>query len=388
MSVYTSIFWICFDLCLLIQNYINGTSELALSFVSALSFHKTEPYIFSSLSHLNLSTNPLSSEFKQALFSSLPSLVSLRCLILNMTGLDQTDADAIAAYIGQCKLTNFNASSNNIGYMGLKKILTAMKRCWTLEGVDMYANDIGDMDDDDDVEESSDDNDYEEHYYVYPDLKKSQLEVGVWKRLHFARRVQRILSRNLYLKRTVRDQAFELLRSSRLLLLNRRSASDRSHSELDLLVELVAKEEPHHSNCSIHQHNCECLPTFHRSYSTAPSPVSINDPDTSNSHFPFTRLPIEIQLMVLSELAPILSSSQQIRIFEHAIDKTTLPDLSLHLPSSNGRGGVKTIRTVGGGRPDIIFGPQRSGLMLENRRDKERQRWLDLVKCDAYDPNL
>ena len=375
---------------LLIQNYIYGTSELALSFVSALSFHKTEPYIFSSLSYLNLSTNPLSSEFKQALFSSLPSLVSLRYLSLSMTGLDQTDADAIAAYIGQCRLICFNASSNNIGYRGLKKILTAMKRCYTLEGVEMYANGIGDMDDD--VEESSDDNDEEQP--GYSDLKKGQLEVGVWQRLHFASRLHRILTRNLYLKRTVRNQAFELLRSSRLLLLNRRSANDRPHSELDLLVELVAKEEPHHSSCSIHQHNCECLPTFHRSYSRAPSPVSINDPDTSNSHFPFTRLPIEIQLMILSELAPILSSSQQIRIFEHAIDKTTLPVLFLYLPSSNGRGGVKTIRTVGGGaRPGAdIFGPRSTVTptcsVAENGREKERQRWLELVKCDAYDPNL
>ena len=357
-----------------IQNSIKGTSELALSFVSALSFRKTEPYNFSSLSYLNLSSNFLSSEFKQALFPSLPSLTSLRNLLLNMTGLNQTDADAIAGYISQCRLISFNASSNDIGYRGLKKILKAMKRCWTLEGVDIFANGIGDTSDD---EESGD-----EENTRYPD-QKGQLQGGVWRRLHIANKLKRILSRNLYLKRTVRDQAFELLRSSRLLLLNRRSANDRSHSELDLLVELVAKEEPHHSACSNHQHNCECLPTFRRSYSRAPSPVSINnDSDTSNSHFPFTRLPIEIQLMVLSQLAPILSSSQQIRIFEHAIDKTTLPDLSLHLPSSDGRGG----------RPRAdIFGPkstQGSGVVPENRRDQERQRWLDLVKCDAYDPDL
>lgn len=305
-----------------------------------------------------------------------------------MTGLNQTDADAIAAYIGQCRLISFNASSNNIGYRGLKKILKAMERCWTLEGVDMYANGIGDTSDD--GEESGDDSDDDEENPRYP----SQLEGGVWRRLHFASNLKRILSRNLFLKHTIRDQAFELLRSSRLLLLNQRSANDRSHSELDLLVELVAKEEPHNSICSIHQHNCECLPTFHSSYSRTPSPVSIKDLDTSNSHshFPFTRLPIEIQLMVLSELAPILSSSQQIRIFEYAIDKTTLPDLSLYLPSPYGRGGVKTNRTGCGARPaPDIFGPkstQGSGAVPENRRDQERQRWLDLVTCDAYDPNL
>ena len=255
-----------------------------------------------------------------------------------------------------------------------------MKRCWTLEGVDMYANGIGDTSDHD--EESEDDSDGEEGNPRYP----SQLEGGVWRRLHFASSLKRILSRNSFLKHTIRDQAFELLRSSRLLLLNQRSANDKSHSELDLLVELVAKEEPHHSLCSIHQNNCECLPTFHR------SPSRDLSTSKSHSHFPFTRLPIEIQLMVLSELAPMLSSSQQVRIFEYAIDKTTLPDLSLHLPSSNGRGGVKTVHTVCGGRPGPdIFGPkfnQGSGAVPETRRDQERQRWLELVTCDAYDPNL
>ena len=308
-----------------------------------------------------------------------------------MTGLDQTDADAIAAYIGQCKLTHFNASSNDIGYRGLKKILKAMKRCWTLESVDVYANGVGDMSEDD--EEISDDSDDEEENRMYPELQKVRLEGGVQRHLQLTNRLQRILSRNLYLKRTVRDQAFELLRSSRVLLLNRRSVNDRSHSELDLLVELVAKEEPHHSNCSIHQHNCECLPTFYRSHPSAPSPVSINDPHTSNSHFPFTRLPIEIQLMVLSHLAPILSSSQQVRIFEHAVDKTTLPDLSLHLPSSNGRGGRKMIRTTCGGTGflgpeaeslEYNFGPRSQVI----REKQEKQEWLELVKCDAYDPNL
>ena len=301
-----------------------------------------------------------------------------------MTGLNQTDADAIAAYIGQCRLTNFNASSNDIGYRGLKKILKAMKRCWTLEGVDVYANGIGDTSDD--GEESGDDSNDDEEVQN----PRHPFGGGLRRRLHIANSLKRILSRNLYLKHTVRNQAFELLRTSRLLLLNQRSANDRSHSELDLLVELVAKEEPHHSLCSIHQHNCECLPTFHHSHSSSPSPVYNKGLDTSNSHshFPFTRLPIEIQLMVLSELAPILSSSQQVRIFEYAIDKTTLPDLSLHLPSSNGRGGVGTIRSGCGGRSALdIFGPK-STQVPENRRDQERQRWLDLVTCDAYDPNL
>jgi len=186
--------------------------------------------------------------------------------------------------------------------------------------------------------------------------------------------------------------SFRALKVFKTSLVNRRSANDRSHSEVDLLVELVAKEEPHHSSCSIHQHNCECLPTFHRSHPKAPSPVSINDhPHTSNSHFPFTRLPIEIQLIVLSQLAPILSSSQQVRIFEHAIDKTTLPDLTLRLPSSNGRGGTKMIRATCGGtgfsRPGAsIRSSQESGAMAIVT--PEKQKWLDLVKCDAYDPNL
>jgi hypothetical protein len=42
-----------------------------------------------------------------------------------MTVVNLSDVDAIAAYIGPCRLINFNASSNNIGYRGLKKILKA-----------------------------------------------------------------------------------------------------------------------------------------------------------------------------------------------------------------------------------------------------------------------
>ena len=369
------------------QNNISGTSELALSFVSALSFHTTEPpYIFSSLSYLNLSSNPLSSEFKHALFSSLPSLPSLRKVFLSLTGLNPNDADAIAAYISQCRLTEFNASANKIGYKGLKKIVKAVKRCWTLEKVEIYAN-RGNFD-----EEISG---REVESPQSPDLSDSFS--GIDDKLIGTRiplleaKLKRILSRNLCMKHVVRKQAFELLKCSRLILLNHHLADDPSHSEPDLLVELVAKEVPHHSSCSIHQHNCQCLPTFHHPHSN--SPVPPDDLHASNPHSPFARLPIEIQLMILSLLAPKLSSSQLIRIFEHAIDKATLPDLSLRLPSFDGR------RTSG--RTGPIMKPSDSPTIHENieihfrerhsliyvTNTTEKQRWLDFVGCDAYDPN-
>ncbi|KAF8804135.1 RNI-like protein [Phlegmacium glaucopus] len=344
------------------RNYIEGTSDLALLFVSALAFHKIEPpYIFSSLSYLNLSSNPLSLEFKQALFPSLASLPSLRVLSLTMTGLNQTDTSALAAYIGRCRLTDFNASANNIGYSGLKKILKAMRRCWTLEKVYMYGNDVGD---EGGIEHESSD-EYEGWSSGNPDLSATGISGSRWRLLE--RKLQRILSRNLYLKRTVRDQAFELLRCSRLLLLNQHSDHGQSHSELDLLGELVEKEVPHHPRCI---DNCECLPTFHHSHSKTSSSVPMDPHHASNSHFPFARLPIEIQLIILSQLAPILSSSQQIRIFEHAVDKTTLPDLSLRLPS-NGDGARYSVHAGG------PFAPTAT----------ERERWLEVVGCDAYDPN-
>lgn len=285
------------------------------------------PYISSSLYCLNLSSNPLSSGFKQALFASLPSLPSLHVLALSMTGLNQADTGALAAYIGQCRLTDFNASANNMGYSGLKRILKAMKRCWTLERVDLYANDIENKGDDE--YESSEEERPRNIGLAFMDAETR------WQILEC--QLRRILSRNSYLKRTVRDQAFELLRYSRLLLLNCLPDHGRLNSEPDLLEELVGQEASHHSRCC---HNCECLPTFHNSQFRTPSPVLIDPPRVSTSHFPFTHLPIEIQLTILSHLAPILSSSQHVRIFEHAVDKTTLPDLSLRLPPSSGAGGI------------------------------------------------
>jgi hypothetical protein len=192
------------------------------------------------------------------------------------------------------------------------------------------------------------------------------------------------------MKYIVRHQALELLFYSRLLLLNQRSAHGRSHSEPDLLVELVAKEAPHHSSCSNHKHNCECLPTFRNSHSD-PS-IPIDDPHASNSHFPFTRLPTEIQLMILSQLAPILSSSQQIRIFEYAIDKTTLPDLSLRLPSSNGTSHKTASSGAGPGFFGSTYLAQRSRSFATMNVTfipdmTEKEKWLELAGCDAYDPN-
>jgi len=352
------------------NNHIDGTAELALSFVSAFSFHNIEPpFISSSLSCLNLSSNPLSCEFKQALFSSLASLASLRVLFLNMTGLNKTDAGALAAYISECRLTQFHASGNYMGYSGIKKILKAVERCWTLERVEMYANDIGDRGDSDD------------------DTDDGNREIGS-RRFRLEQKLESILSRNGYLKGAVRDQAFELLRYSRLLLLNRHSYHDRSHSELDLLVELVGQEGPHQSSC-MHNHKCECLPIFYNPHSRAHSPAPIDRLHASDPHFPFTRLPIEIQLNILSLLAPILSSSQQIRIFEHAIDKATLPDLTLRLPPSNGGGR----RVVSGGRGGLTRARDSTRIKCSWLSNfiapitKEKQKWLELVGCDAYDQN-
>jgi hypothetical protein len=177
-------------------------------------------------------------------------------------------------------------------------------------------------------------------------------------------KLKRILSRNLYMKHVVRNQALELLKCSRLILLNHHLVDDPSHTEPDLLVELVAKEAPHHSSCSVHQHNCECLPTFHHPHSNPPVPP--DDPHASNPHFPFARLPIEIQLMILSLLAPKLSSSQLIRIFEHAIDKATLPDLFLRLPSFDGR--------PTSGRTSLIMKPSDNPAIHKNIEMHFRER--------------
>ncbi|TEB34187.1 hypothetical protein FA13DRAFT_1729668 [Coprinellus micaceus] len=179
-------------------------------------------------------------------------------------------------------------------------------------------------------------------------------------------RLARICVRNGYLRHETRSQALELLRYSRVLLL--RSL-------------LRVTDEP--------------LP--------APQPKDASD---SWHGFAFTTLPTELQLSILSLLAPSLSSSQRSRVFGYAADASTLPSPGLPslrpregssacLPDPSnpgaipGLGGTSSIWEVNGLTKDAHCSGGRC-IGVSNaascNRDKERQRWLDAIGCSVYEP--
>ncbi|KAI0783712.1 hypothetical protein C8Q75DRAFT_781601 [Abortiporus biennis] len=123
----------------------------------------------------------------------------------------------------------------------------------------------------------------------------------------------------------------------------------------------------------------------------------------------FSQLPIEVQLHILSCLAPSLSSTQRIKIFHYASSPATLPRLLPTLPSAGcipdpssftfgpgvsspgspfgfGPGSVakfSPVTTSGGCSNGRCMG---AGNSVVCRREAERMRWLGLVGCTAYEP--
>ena len=115
---------------------------------------------------------------------------------------------------------------------------------------------------------------------------------------------------------------------------------------------------------------------------------SASGPLPTPSPFHFRSLPLEIQHQILSFLAPILSPSQQIRIFNHAASPSTLrpvlPKLShsggcIPDPSSLPFGIPRPMRACASGR---CMG---SGGSLVCHRIEERMRWLQEVGCSRFD---
>ncbi|TFY54920.1 hypothetical protein EVJ58_g8575 [Rhodofomes roseus] len=180
----------------------------------------------------------------------------------------------------------------------------------------------------------------------------------------------RALQRNRHLREATEREALSLLKYARAVLLKPRSV--RAPSASRALVP------------------CTRGGLF--------SSISLAEPPLLP--FRFTSLPIELQLYILSFLAPTLSSAQRIRIYTYASSQATLPPL---LPSLSSRGNLPDPTT-------LPFGgvPMGVGMMLRKRRGyasgcdgvvtgskpatpgsgrkaEERARWLTMMRCDAFE---
>ncbi|KAF5389614.1 hypothetical protein D9757_004210 [Collybiopsis confluens] len=266
-----------------IAAYLVGNTTLGELFLQDNLFHADADTVLefagainqSRLRLLSLTTNRFLSDTFASLF--FPALCSrhLQELHLSAVGLTRRSAPFITDYItspGRCRLHTLKCNGNSLAFHGVRAIIRAIERAnFSLTLVEMYSNSIMSGPG---SSEDTDGEDGESHSYgsePWKDMEKL---------------LKQVLRRNSDFKKETGNDALCLLRYSRTVLC-------RSKKPFD--------------------------------YEASSSPVS-------RIGFPFRDLPIEIQLHILSFLAPILSASQRARISTYASSPSTLPSL---LPSLN-----------------------------------------------------
>jgi len=372
---------------------IEGTSKSAEAFVAALP---------RTLTTLVLSNNPLSSPFRQTLLGSLSKLNHLRRLLMPMTGMDTTDSKILSSYIGgkgpRCSLVDINVSGNSLKFEGIGMVIDAIKFCWSLQKVELFGNYVSGVDlpdislyQDDDITISN----------VMADLSISEAEVyrlaqGNGTGISFIdRKLMFLLARNIYLSKEVKKDALNLLKYSRLML----------HNSIIQPGSSSTPQEQVKAQCN----DCECIPV------AVPPSIAQNTQTSKPQISPFSSIPVEIQLDILLYLAPHLSFRQRIRIFEYAVDKSTLPRLQLCLPTFKGdpstaknciidpsslafastkiaTGNSQSETKIGSLLPShahahssCVGGRCLGSHSMVCQRQIEKERWLELVGCELYD---
>lgn len=373
-----------------LQNDIEGTADIAESLISSLQIPSLPVSQASALLALVLSNNPLSPAFKSTLFALLPDLPSLRLLHLSMTNLTSGDALALAAYISdeRCQLAELHANANTMGYSGVRTVVAAVRRCWTMERVDLYSNAAEDPAvDAADREQDADDGglDLDEVISSYDAIGAYAPGSGCsWTGLQ--RKLKHHLTQHTHLKRAAASEALQLLKYARIMLHNARPSP--------ALTREVCTD-------------CECSPA------AAPLPP-LPAAEVSQVRTPivpsFSALPTELQIYILSALAPTLSSAQRLRVVTYATDTRTLPALRLCLPLSRVSGCVADPGALGYAAATARGLGDRAGKKVGSLRHREahacaggsctgrgsvvcqretaRDEWLALVGCDHYDPSL
>ncbi|KAF9530132.1 hypothetical protein CPB83DRAFT_851617 [Crepidotus variabilis] len=316
------------------SNGISGTTDLAQALVSVMQNN--------SIKFLNLSNNPLSSDFREAFLVSLleNKFNSLRVLKLDATGLTVVNVRTLATYLASsaCKLLRLSIASNAIISEGCRVIVNGLGHCRSLERLDWDKN---------------------EPNVSYPSHNHGLPAYSALNGQFLAHKVRVYINRNLALKSQMSAEARELLRASRILLLN------------------------------------------------SPTRVSTS----------FWSLPPELKQVILSQLAPTLSPRQHALVFYYASDKTTLAEvLKRHrlpplLPTSTSQadGGApsrsiklanyvnlgsgkkfgsllcKDTGTKAPGRPLFSTKPvnptELTATPLQVSEDR-RRKWLEIVECE------
>ncbi|KAJ7836368.1 hypothetical protein B0H14DRAFT_2794374 [Mycena olivaceomarginata] len=328
-----------------IQNLFTSDPEVFALFTATLNTSHVEL--------LSLTTNRNLSDSFVEIFLPILDSPDLREVHLSAIGLTPHAAPHLIAYLSspRCRLHTLKCNGNTLGFRAVKSIIRAIERHnFSLLTVEFHANHlVGPVSSDNTSEEDDDEE------------TGGPASLDAWKATEA--QLRRVLLRNSHLKRETEKDALQLLRYARPLLL-----SSAGHAT--------------NTRCS----NCSC--------SEAPSAI-VSDPTSEHTQFRFRSLPTELQLYIMSFLAPTLSPAQRIRIYTYASSPATLPRAGLCLPGFPGR--VSSSACVldpasmpfgmpsGGGCVGGKCAGSRNSVMCH--KEQQRVEWLSAVDCSAYDPH-
>ncbi|KAJ7451060.1 hypothetical protein FB451DRAFT_1566309 [Mycena latifolia] len=329
------------------NNKFTGDPETFASFATALNTSRLEL--------LSLTSNrSLSDPFVEVFLPFLDS-PHLREVHLSAVGLTPLAAPHLIGYISspRCRLHTLKCSGNSLGFRAVKSIIRAIERHnFSLLRVELYANHaVGSVSSDNTSEDDDDDE------------SGGPASIDAWKASEA--QIRRVLLRNAHLKRETEKEALQLLRYARPLLLTSSGHAPSTH-------------------CT----DCSCVELLSPGASSSVA-------ESINSHgFAFRSLATELQLYIMSFLAPTLSPAQRIRIYTYASSPATLPRAGLFLPGFPGRtsssmcvpdpASMPFSMSSGGCAGGKCAGATNSVLCHKEQR---RGEWLAAVGCAVYDPH-
>ncbi|KAL6300957.1 hypothetical protein BKA93DRAFT_799841 [Sparassis latifolia] len=344
------------------NNDFVGDAEVVSSFTAALNSSRLETLCLSTNSGLS---DTFASRFLPAL--DCPYLHELQ---ISALGLTRTAAPYIIEYISspRCRLHSLQMNGNRLGLRAMQAIVRAHCRSnFSIVKTEMYASLWADGSDDE----------HEVEVRVGEDRRT------LWKESE--RLLRGALDRNKHLQRQTEREAFALLRYARATLLYPKGMHKAAES---------CRAGPSSGSDP-------CVsPSVDSLFSSIGTPVNILALGPPVKPFLFSLLPTELQLYILSFLAPTLSTSQRLRIVTYASSRSTLPPLlpSLYArdcPASYPVSQPSELSAIGGSRirrrpPADVARSLCVRKSQTNRRQDERFRWLTEMKCDVYevDPDM
>lgn len=320
---------------LAICRYLNGNTVLQELFLqnNCLALDQTTVSTFaealnnSILSKLALSTNTQLTDTFLSLFLSSLDTPHLQVLHLSAIGLTPLSTPVIIKYLS-CRrsryLNHLNLNGNYLGFSSVLAIIEAVeKHNHSLAFLEMFANcfidgELGII--------------LGQHQDTEPATQGAtgdeRTSIADWQQSH--RQLNNILTRNKMSATDTVREAVALLKPARSLLLQSGSRGD------------------------VH------------GFAQALSP----------------RLPIELQLYVLSFLAPRLSDAQRLRIYQYASDPGTLPPDPRQLPRLS-----RNIPSKSNSSSLLLPNLNNTSEIGSKSKAEERWRYLRVVDCVSKDPS-